>query len=352
MSDGPDLHPRDRLSEYVDDELAVDERAVVDRHLALCEACRAELHAIRLLARAVAADPVPPPPDDLVARIGRGLDAAERKRPASIRYFVPATIAATIAAIGILIAVQWRQAQRPVVTAPPPPAGAAERDERVVEKTIEAPTASSNIGTPARETDRRQAQRPVVTAPPPPAGAAGRDEGVIEKTLQAPTASSPIAAPARETDRRPANGPAGESALAGGTRSDAIQGPVAATVPEAEKAKESAPALDRMALKKDAAVPCGDSWFDSGLGGRWEVEDAREAAARLDRWAQGVGGSGSWNGPGDPRPYRLVVPKPRLSDAVAALRAMGVTGLDAPSLPVEGRGCAAVSIALISPGGP
>ena len=43
MSEFANGHPRDRLSAYLDDELPVDGRAVVDRHLAQCAACRDEL---------------------------------------------------------------------------------------------------------------------------------------------------------------------------------------------------------------------------------------------------------------------------------------------------------------------
>ena len=36
MSDGSNGHPRDGLSEYLDDQLGVEERTAMDRHLASC----------------------------------------------------------------------------------------------------------------------------------------------------------------------------------------------------------------------------------------------------------------------------------------------------------------------------
>jgi len=104
MSDPGRGHPREALSGYIDDQLGVEARAAIDRHLAECEDCRAELEALRRLARAVAEEEIPPVPLDLQARIGRSLDAATGVRSRTRRFVVPTTIAATIAAIGILVA--------------------------------------------------------------------------------------------------------------------------------------------------------------------------------------------------------------------------------------------------------
>ena len=71
MNDAGRGHPREGLSDYLDDQLPVEARARVDRHLAECEDCRMELEALRRLKRAVADEQVPPVPLDLQARIGR-----------------------------------------------------------------------------------------------------------------------------------------------------------------------------------------------------------------------------------------------------------------------------------------
>ena len=81
MNDAESGHPRGLLSAYLDDELAVEDRSGVDRHLATCEDCRAELEALARLARAIADDSVPPPPPELGAKIGSRLDGATAVRP-------------------------------------------------------------------------------------------------------------------------------------------------------------------------------------------------------------------------------------------------------------------------------
>ena len=100
MSDPSNGHPRDLLSEILG-RRARPRRAErsVDRHLAGCEDCRAELETLRRLARALAEESVPPVPVDLEARIGRRLDAGTIVRATRWRFAVPATIAATLGAV-------------------------------------------------------------------------------------------------------------------------------------------------------------------------------------------------------------------------------------------------------------
>jgi anti-sigma factor RsiW len=117
-------HPRDLLSAYLDDELTLDERHAVDRHLALCERCRKDLLSLKALARAVGEEHVPAVPPELAMRISRRLDEAQvvpiRRRRG---FVIPATIAATAAAVGILAVVQMRQRidhePAPVLASPP-----------------------------------------------------------------------------------------------------------------------------------------------------------------------------------------------------------------------------------------
>ena len=62
MSEAGGIHPREQLSAYLDDELSADERAAVDRHLALCDSCRDQLASLRALSQALRDEEVPPVP--------------------------------------------------------------------------------------------------------------------------------------------------------------------------------------------------------------------------------------------------------------------------------------------------
>ncbi|MFW8602255.1 anti-sigma factor family protein [Desulfobacterota bacterium M19] len=70
------------LNAYADDELPDDQRRTVDRHIVNCGPCRERCEEITatgaLLRNAL---PVPPPPDDLAARI---VAEARRRRPADV----------------------------------------------------------------------------------------------------------------------------------------------------------------------------------------------------------------------------------------------------------------------------
>ena len=68
MSGSGQAHPKEHLSSYLDDQLTLETRAAVDRHLALCEECRADVDALRRLARAVRDEEPPPVPLDLSGR--------------------------------------------------------------------------------------------------------------------------------------------------------------------------------------------------------------------------------------------------------------------------------------------
>jgi anti-sigma factor RsiW len=118
MSGADPGHPRELLSAYLDDELGIDERAAVDRHLALCDPCRRQLRSLRALAAAVGDEAVPEVPGGLARRIGARLDEGVKASPPKRRYFLPASIAATIGAVGLLLAIQWRERG----PAPPPAA--------------------------------------------------------------------------------------------------------------------------------------------------------------------------------------------------------------------------------------
>lgn len=168
MSDGTGGHPREALSSYLDDELGVEERSTIDRHLAVCEDCRVALEALLILARAVRNEGVPPPPVDLAGRIGRRLDGPAIKGPRMRRFVVPATIAATVGAVGLFVALQWREGRLV-----PQPQTESKSTTAIERETAPAREPSPQLapGTGAAGDERRDAAAPIVTAVPiPPCG--------------------------------------------------------------------------------------------------------------------------------------------------------------------------------------
>ncbi len=69
-----------KLQEYLDGTLSADEARDLEAHLAACAACRAELADLRLVDRALAAQPILAEPADLTARIMAQI-APEGTRP-------------------------------------------------------------------------------------------------------------------------------------------------------------------------------------------------------------------------------------------------------------------------------
>jgi len=342
MTDAANGHPRDQLSEYLDDQLGVEDRTAMDRHLASCEDCRAELEALRLLARAVAEEAVPPVPVDLAARIGRSLDAATIVRLPRRRFVVPATIAATIGAIGILVALQWRDGHFGAPATPEP----QEKDRAFDEsKRLNVPSATvatedrlavrqarpekETAGRDALDKNVKRADEPVVEE----LSKQKKDEGVVggvEGGVVGGFASGGTAEPAGEQRRDRESSKALNEAVGVAPRELA---PAAAPAPAAKSAIMSS---------------CVDRWSDSGLRGSWDVSDVDAAERQLGRVAHAVGGIGLWRGVEDGRPYVVVVPRDRFEEVFYALRARGVTGLEEPPTLPEGTDCTGILIALRS----
>lgn len=323
MSDAPSGHPRDLLSAYVDDELGYDERATIDRHLAECDECRREIGALRLLTRAIADENVPPVPVDLAARIGKRLDDATIVRSRSWRFVVPATIAATLAAIGILVTVQWREGRLPAPTPREPEPKSRAQDEA---KPVDVPPP------PAAAQPPPVAPQPQVS-PPREKEADRRD--ALEKDLKRNVEPNVEGVPGGAV-----GGVAGGSEGAVST-DDEARGRAARKASEVGGLARQAPAarMEELSL-------CGDRWSDSGVHGSWDVPDAHAAVGELDRIARDVGGVGDSRGVADSRPYVLVVPRDRFDEVLSALRARGVTRLAAPPALEKGDDCAAISVAL------
>lgn len=330
MSDPSNGHPRDRLSEYLDDELGLEERASVDRHLAGCEDCRTELETLRRLARALAEESVPPVPDDLEARIGLSLDAGTLVRPARWRFAVPATIAATLAAVGLLVALLWREGRIGVPPPTPASAPAAESKQQKLDKV----QPSFAPAPPAIEGQ----------APAAPRENAGARDDAFEKDLPV----TPEQRPERDAENAPAGAPGG---VAGGVIGG-VEGGVADERQERAAAKMASqvPTLMKPAsAKSETSSVCTERWIDSGLRARWDVQDVTTAVWDLSRMARDVGGIGVWHGVADGGPYVLVVPRPRFEEVFFALRARGMDGLAEPPALAAGSECAGISIELVAP---
>jgi hypothetical protein len=344
MSDASNGHPRDLLSAYLDDELGLEERASVDRHLAGCEDCRDELEALRRLARALAEDSVPPVPADLEARIGSRLDEATVVRPRRWRFALPATVAATLGALGLLVALQWREGRIGVPTAPPPaPTPAAESKTDELEK-------ATRSYTPAPRA------RPKELSPLAPLrDSAPSDALQLPKDLGA--APEARAKEKQEADALAAS-PAGVPGGVVGGVVGGIEGGAAADErrerPAAKVSSEPQPRMARAsvaATKAEARSPCAEQWSDSGLRAAWSVEDVAIAVQQLDRMAGDVGGIGVWRGIADGGLYMLAVPRGRFEEVYFALRARGVGGLAAPPAMVPGNDCAGISIVITAAAG-
>ena len=352
----PGAHPKDLLSAYFDDELEVDARATVDRHLAGCEDCRQELDALRRLSRAVAGEEPPAVPLDLVGRIARSLDAGVGARRQPRRFMIPATIAATIMAIGILVTLQWREGRitlpeaptderREVLEAPKAPPAPAAADEKYVNVPVPEPSVPRPSVAPEPELAPREEKKE------------GARVDALEKDLSA--AHPPMPEQGRLKQKSDAEARAGVSGGTGSDTSvDAARERVASKVAAAEATAPSAPGVSggvksgvlgevEGGVPGGVASPCAERWSDSGLRANWDVADEEAAAGELVRLGVAVGGSSEWRGVADGRPFVLIVPRGRFDEVFYVLRARGVTGLERPPLLDPGVECEGISVTLI-----
>jgi len=111
-------HPREDLTALLDGALAPARRAVVERHLAACDACRAELGALRAGIAALAAVPPAPGPSPffgarLEARLAGAAQPGLLARLAGWRWRLAAPAAALAASVAIAVGVV-RQHRRDV----------------------------------------------------------------------------------------------------------------------------------------------------------------------------------------------------------------------------------------------
>lgn len=149
MNDETTRHPTELLAEYVDGELAPDQRADVERHVGGCPACSDEVVQARLARASLSSLPeLPAPP-------GLGLAVRRRAagRPRSVRAWRAAGIAAVAAAVlvgGVVVLTlpegEPRQAagggaERPGTGGSPEAAPEAEAADGAEEQTAAAPAA-------------------------------------------------------------------------------------------------------------------------------------------------------------------------------------------------------------------
>ena len=71
----------DRLSDYVDDELSVEDRSAVDAHLAGCADCRQVLRELRAVANRAGSLPDAGPDNDLWPGVAAEIQASPRREP-------------------------------------------------------------------------------------------------------------------------------------------------------------------------------------------------------------------------------------------------------------------------------
>ncbi len=110
----------ERLSEYLDGELAPDRRAALEAHLRDCPACRQELEALRRTTARLEAAPDREPEKDLWPEIHRALELEPRSEPSpASRHRWRAAIAAGLAVLAIgAVALRWGDRRADEMAAP------------------------------------------------------------------------------------------------------------------------------------------------------------------------------------------------------------------------------------------
>jgi Putative zinc-finger len=191
---------RERLSALLDGELARDERALVEAHLASCPECSGELaHLARMLGmlHALPAERAPigfvdrvmtaARPTPWYARLGRHLVQPWRVK-------IPLEVAALlVVALGAVYVFQktpeLQQAARQEAPAPPPPAA----PEPAAPTRGPQPAPSSA----AKPAERKEEPGPPATAPAPPSAAPARDATRVESPTLESAMKEEVAPPGK-----------------------------------------------------------------------------------------------------------------------------------------------------------
>lgn len=172
-------HVLDRLSLYLDGELAAAERSEVESHLRGCAPCARHLEELAAVDAAARELPVPAPPgyfDSLPARVRARLPRSRRRTPPVWMWAAAAGIA-----IAALAPVLFQQTKAPVPEAAP-----------VREPAPTAPAFAVAPAAPAREEARAEAPADVPAARLAREKTAVKDQGAI-KLKVAPAGAAPAA---------------------------------------------------------------------------------------------------------------------------------------------------------------
>jgi len=246
-------HEQERLSAFLDDELAPSERAAVEQHLAVCAECQARLGELAAADRAAASLPAEPPAgyfESFPGRVRARLDG--RKPSRGLPRWSWAVAAVLLLAVVTPLTLSRRPGPEPlakeqatsptVAQAPPPPAAAAPAAG------VAAPQTAAPLERAYRERAEKKAEAPALRRPaaPEPAPLAARRDGF---------ATAPGEADAREA--------------------------VAATRPLEPQAnapaREAVVSEEEAARKLDEVAPAGQGV--GGLEGRSQAKRTRDALA-------------------------------------------------------------------------
>src|SRR5881392_897519 len=117
----------DRLSQYLDGELAAPERTTLEAHLASCDVCRTTLEELRRVVTNARALDDRPPSADLWPAVAARIGLSSRARPVVRRFsFTVRQLAAASVVLALLSGgAAWLIVRRG--TAPTPPVQASER---------------------------------------------------------------------------------------------------------------------------------------------------------------------------------------------------------------------------------
>lgn len=97
----------DRLSEYVDDELAAGERREIDAHLASCAGCRVSIDELRAVARRAGSLPDRPPASNLWPGIATRIAAPASRWTRRVSFTLPQLAAAAVALMVLSGSMVW-----------------------------------------------------------------------------------------------------------------------------------------------------------------------------------------------------------------------------------------------------
>jgi hypothetical protein len=285
-------HVTERLSAYMDGELAAPDRETVAAHLRGCPACARHLEELRAVDAAARELPLAVPDGYFETFRGSLRERLQRARPTPRRWAPPVwSLAAAAAVVLALLTPRLLVRDQPARVAPPAPAPtlpgrspdavtpAAPEETRPLVADTEAPAA-------------RRAER----AEPPPAGRSAQRLAEPSPLGAAPPPPAATPAPAQEQAKNAADAPLEGYAAAPPAEMDEVQGARPKTAAPAKK-MEGAPSAaareeeatarhDKAALgaTRDGAAeaPAGEDRFQ--LLARRTLSSAADARALRDAW--------------------------------------------------------------------